>query len=170
VTSKYSGPREALAAARDPDASIASLRELATSEWPFVRAAVAKHPTADAELLRSLTPRAIAHERDAGIAQALAEHPRTPAEALGALAGLALPYLGEPRENRWAFALGVALSRHPSTPWTSVRPLLESSRAVTQFRKVVARESHRADVLALLAADRSETVRRAASRTGQGAA
>jgi hypothetical protein len=161
---RFAGPREALEAAESPDASLGTLNELSGSEYTFVRTAVARHPRTPATVLRALQPATIEGEPDAALAVAIAEHRSTPPVTLAALAELTADRLGNPREAGWAFRLGVALCRHPNTPPDAIRRLLQHERALTQFRKVVARESDRTDVAALLATDRSEVVRRAAAR------
>jgi hypothetical protein len=162
---KFTGPKAALDAAQSPDASQDLLRELASSEYPFVRAAVASHPKTEVSVLESLLPLVLDSWRDVQIADALAGNARTPARVLAALADRVEPHLGEPRKAPWALSLGVKLCAHPHTPMASVRLLFESPRAPTQFRKVVARDSHRPEIRALAANDRSEIVRRALARS-----
>jgi len=156
-----------LDAARVPDAAPEQLRALATSEYSFVRAAVARHPATGPDVLAALVPPRLTGAVEADVASALAKNPRSPASALSVIAALVLPQLGEPRAAPWAIGLGIALCCHPATPADAVRALLTSPRAAREFRKVAARESRRADALALLSVDRSEKVRRAAERSAR---
>ena len=161
---KFSGPKAALEAAQAPDATTELLRDLAASEYPFVRAAVARHPATEIAVLEALLPTRIESERDVEIGAALASNPRTPAAVLAVLGDFARARLGEPREAPWAFDLGVRVCLHPGTPAETLRTLFEAPRAPTQFRKVVARDSGRSEIRELAARDRSETVRQALTR------
>jgi hypothetical protein len=161
---RFVDPREALDAARSLETTATVLRELATYHHAFVRAAVACHPATEPDVLSALLPAKLDERRFAEIAVALAGNPRTPATSLSRLAAATAPLLGQPREHELAFELGVLLCGHPETPFASVQLLLMSRGATSQFRKVVARETARADVLALLHDDRSEIVQRALAR------
>ena len=163
---RFDGPKAALMAAQSPDASAELLDELAASEYPFVRAAVASHTATRPETLRILMPVDLLDDRAAAIARALARNPQTPADALRTLGAYILPQLGEPRDRPWAFDLGVSLCANPATPSETVQAIIGSPRALQQFRKVVARETSRPDVLDVLRSDRSEVVRAPLRRIG----
>lgn len=63
------------------------------------------------------------------------------------------------------FKAGVLLCCNPTTPFQAIATLLYSARVAMQFRKVVARETRRRDVLNLLLNDSSETVRQQAQKS-----
>ena len=58
-----------------------------------------------------------------------------------------------------AFDAGLLLCSRPSVPFEAILHLLNAEAVSVQFRKVVARESSRLDVVDNLVNDRSETVR-----------
>lgn len=76
----------------------------------------------------------------------------------GPLATSLTPYLHAGRESHGAFGAAVALCCNTSAPFAALQALLSPAVGKPQFRKVVARESRRADVLALLASDVSTSV------------
>ena len=83
--------------------------------------------------------------------------------ALAQIAALIPPML-HARDAQRAFAAGVALFQRVDAPQSALESLLNDPSATTEFKKVVARETVRPEVLELLRVDRSERVRRAAER------
>ena len=159
-------PKAALDAALHPDTLPAELRLLARSPWPFVQAAVARHPNTEPDVLLRLTPQSLGGPYTSlDLAVALAANLWTPAEALSQLATLAIPLLNNHRHYQGVFELGVKLCRHPATSFEAIQRLLTATTATTRFRKVVARETRRNDVVTFLLNDRSERVREIARRT-----
>lgn len=153
---------------RDAAASQATnpdvLCELANSELGFVRREVAANPSTPATALCGLVPAAFDNHVDQEIALALAENPNTAEGDLAELCRRLQPFLDNGRSNRVSFAAGVALTSNPRTPVEALHEMLDEHRTAIQFRKVVARETNRHDVLQLLLADRSEKVRRRAEQ------
>jgi hypothetical protein len=160
--SQFHGPKDYLDAARDPAASVEDLRALAESQYVFVVIAVAEHPSAPIDVLEQLIPREPHTWNDVRMLDALAKNPRTPPAILAEIASL-IPALLH-RRDLDAFAVGLALFERGDTPRVVLEQLLADERTTTQFRKVVARDSTRDDILELLRRDRSERVRRAADR------
>ncbi|MCS6839551.1 MAG: hypothetical protein RMJ54_09395 [Roseiflexaceae bacterium] len=162
---RYHTPKEYLDAARSPETSPEELRELATSPYNFVAIAVAQHPNTEPDVLAALLPATITSWNEQALAAAIAQHPRTPVEALEILAERLAPVLDNGREHQIGFRAGVLLCCNPKTPFRAIAALLRSEIAATQFRKVVARETRRRDVLELLLHDRSETVKKRAQKS-----
>ena len=94
----------------------------------------------------------------------LAGNPQTRSEDLGHCARLLGGHLTGGRGETNAFRAGVALACSPSTPFDEILNLLAHPTTCMNFRKVVARESSRPDVLTKLAEDRSARVRAVAQR------
>jgi hypothetical protein len=162
---QYSGPQEQLIAAKAPEASPSELRILAASQYNFVQTAVAQHPNTEPEVLAQLTPSSLQTGPDQYLAAALAHNKRTPVEALLVLIRLVVPYLDNQRGHQECFEIGVALCCNPYIPVEALTTLLAQDYSAMQFRKVVARETRRHDILNLLKTDKSETVRNQASKT-----
>lgn len=162
---RYHTPKEYLDAARSPETSPEELRELATSPYDFVAVAVAQHPNTEPDVLAALLPVTITSWNEQALAAAIAQHPRTPVDALEMLVERLAPVLDNGREHQMGFKAGVLLCCNPQTPFQSIATLLRSERIAMQFRKVVARETRRRDVLELLLNDRSEIVRQMAQKS-----
>ncbi|WP_448543285.1 hypothetical protein [Roseiflexus sp.] len=161
---RYHTPKEYLDAARSPETSSEELRDLATSPYDFVAIAVAQHPNTESDVLAALVPATIRSWNDQSLAVAIAQHPRTPIDVLETLAERLAPVLDNGRDNHMGFKAGVVLCCNPKTPLQCIATLLHSESVAMQFRKVVARETPRRDVLELLLNDRSETVRKQAQK------
>ncbi len=162
---RYHTPKEYLDAARSPETSSEELRMLAGSPYDFVAIAVAQHPNTEPDVLAALVPATITSWNEQALAAAIAHHPRTPVEALEMLAERLAPALDNGREHHMGFKAGVLLCCNPTTPFQAIATLLYSGRVAMQFRKVVARETRRRDVLNLLLNDSSETVRQRAQKS-----
>ncbi|MGB9754243.1 hypothetical protein [Roseiflexus castenholzii] len=161
---RYHTPKEYLDAARSPETTPEELRHLAMSPYDFVAVAVAQNPNTEPDVLTALVPATVTSWNDQALAAAIAQHPHTPVEALKMLAERLTPVLDNGRNHQMGFKAGVALCCNPHTPFQGIATLLCSDRVAMQFRKVVARETRRRDVLELLVRDRSETVRRSAQK------
>jgi hypothetical protein len=159
---RYHSPKDYLDAARDPAASPEELRFLAGSVYDFVRLAVAEHPHAEADVLVALTPQHITSWNEQRLALALARHPNTPAHGLRVLAERLPAVLNRGRGNDNGLAAGSALCNHPHTPLDAIHTMLADPRVSTDFRRKLAREATRTDVLRLLLNDQSDAVRRRA--------
>lgn len=162
---RYHTPKEYLDAARSPETSPEELRKLATSPYNFVAIAVAQHPNTASDVLAALLPATITSWNEQALAAAIAQHPRTPVEVLEILAERLAPVLDNGRRHHMGFNAGVLVCCNPRTPFHAIAALLHPERVAMQFRKVVARETRRRDVLELLLHDRSETVRRMAQKS-----
>src|SRR5207253_3146507 len=124
-----------------------------------------EHPNTDPRTLAELVPLNLNSAPSQYLALALAQNSRTPDYALRRLADEVETCLDNQRGHGTCFEIGVCLCCHPATPLEVIVPLLAPQNSATEFRKVVARESRRADVLQLLQTDRSETVRKQAQKT-----
>ncbi|MFQ3684780.1 hypothetical protein [Roseiflexus sp.] len=162
---RYRTPKEYLDAARSPETSSEELRALARSPYDFVATAVAQHPNTEPDVLAALAPVTITSWNEQALAAAIAHHPCTPVEALEMLAERLAPVLDNGRDHHMGFKAGVLLCCNPKTPVQAIATLLHSERVAMQFRKVVARETRRRDVLNLLLNDSSETVRKQAQKS-----
>jgi hypothetical protein len=162
---KYHGPKEELDVARSRDTSADELSILAESQHSFVREAVADHPNTDPSVLAQLVPVNLQSSPAQYIAAAIARNANAPSVALARLAAGVLPFLDNGREHQKHFEVGVALCCNANTPKDAIPSLLDYQQTSATFRKVVARETKREDVVRLLLLDRSETVRKEASRT-----
>lgn len=159
------GPKEELDAARSPDRSADELDVLAESQYEFVQTAVAEHVGTRPSTLAGLVPMSLAGDGAQALGLALAQNKNTPDYALAKLGKLVEPFLRNEREQHTLFEIGVALSCNSNTPFKVLSGMLDEERCVTVFRKVVARETRRLDVLRLLVEDRSESVRKRAALT-----
>lgn len=162
---KYHSAKDYLDAAKSPDTPLSELEYLATSEYDFVRIAVAENPGVSSEILAALVPEEVKSWNEQALASNLAAHPKTPADALESLAGKLVPVLDHGRGNDNGFRAGVNLCCNPTTPLGSIQKILDPDKVATHFRKVVARETRREDVLNLLMSDRSEAVRKRARKS-----
>jgi hypothetical protein len=165
---KYHGPKEQLDAAKSLSTPPGELQALAKSSYSFVRIAVAENPNTQSHLLVGLLPDDLQSDANQYMAVALARNPKTQDAALSRLARMLLPLLKD-WNNRGDsykhFELGLALCSNKHTPIDAISPMLQPQNAGIVFRKVVARETRREDVLQILAHDRSEAVRKQAEQT-----
>ncbi|PYS48336.1 MAG: hypothetical protein DMF68_13480 [Acidobacteria bacterium] len=159
---KYHSAKDYWDAAKSPETPIEELDFLAKSEYDFVRVGVAQNPNVTSEILASLIPSRIESWNEQTLAAALTENLRTPVEVLMLLATELIPVLNHGRGNDQGFRAGVNLCCNPNTPLDSIREVLNPDKVATQFRKVVARETRRQDVLNLLLSDRSEIAKKRA--------
>lgn len=159
----YRSPKDYLDAAKSPHTSAEELERLAEAEYSFVRVAVASNPNTPLATLSRLLPHPIESWWEQEVAEAIAIHPNATSELLARLAAELIPLLDNGRHHHTAFRAGILLCCNPIIPFLVIRQLLDPMAVAMQFRKVVARESSRHDVLDHLARDRSETVRRRAT-------
>jgi hypothetical protein len=162
---KYKGPKDRLDAARNVETSADELKILATSQYDFVLTAVAAHPNTTSETLASLIPDNPDDWNTQERAAAIAQHPKSTTETLAKLCERIIPFLNQGRGNDFAMRAGVNLCCNINTQIETVQSLINDMRVSTQLRKVIARETRRADVLQLLTQDRSEVVRKRAFQT-----
>lgn len=158
----YRGPKDFLEAARDPATMADELDELAVSPYSFVRTAVAAHPNARSATLDRLVPASLDTYPDSELLEALTSNPNCATETLGRVGDLLMGRLNAGRDNQVAFSAGIALFSRPDTPSDVLLRLLGDESTSTEFRKVVARDTTRPDVISILRQDRSERVRNAA--------
>lgn len=156
---RYRSPKDRLDAARSPDTSGDELDRLASSDYDFVRLAVAKNPNTRSDTLERLRPGPLSSWNDQDIAKAITTHSNAGPELLTLIASDLVPLLDNGRAHRMAFDAGLLLCSRPSVPFEAILQLLSAEAVSVQFRKVVARESSRLDVVDNLVNDRSETVR-----------
>jgi hypothetical protein len=163
-------PSECFRRARDPETSASELARLSTSEYVFVREAVARHAATPLPALEAMAPKALSGEEDFLIAAALLRRVDLPAGLCGALAGLApaaLPKI-QPRELRPRRFLE-ALAAHPNSGSGVLAKLLDPDAAPRHVREWIARKSVRSDVLEVLSRDPSKIVSGVARRRLRGA-
>jgi hypothetical protein len=163
---EFHSPADYLKLAKSPDTSTAQLRELATVPWSFVLAAAAQNPRTEPEVLASLLPDHLEDPRERDIARALAGNSRTPEATLRLLAERLTPFLDRERHHgqEYEYRAAVLLCCNPSAPSDALAQLLTWSCTARTFRAIVAKTTRRPDVLDILAADRSETVRKIAQK------
>lgn len=159
---EYHGPKDYLEAAKSSKTSADELNKLARSEHGFVRVAVAANHNTPVETLSFLVPDKIRTRREQELALALAQNPSVPAEILAILGQKLLPVLDNGRNHQVGFQTGIVLSSNAKTPMDTLQFILDEEKSAMQFRKVVARETNRKDVVELLLQDRSEKVRKQA--------
>ncbi|MEM8486320.1 MAG: hypothetical protein AAF564_12280 [Bacteroidota bacterium] len=167
VMSNHSGPKEYLVAARSFDTSADELAELSRSEYTFVRVAVAGNLKTKPEILHLMIPDKIEIESypSQEIALQIALNVNSSRDTLKLLGEKLLPCLKVGRGAYDAFRTGVVLCCNSLVPIQTIERMLKPENASRQFRKVVARESRREDVLYLLLIDQSEKVRKRAETT-----
>jgi hypothetical protein len=162
---KYHSAKDYFDAAKSPETPVEELGFMAKSGYDFVRIGVAQNPNVTPDILASLIPSKIESWNEQALAATLTENLKTPVEALMLLATELIPVLNHGRGNDQGFRAGVNLCCNPHTPLESIREVLNPDKVATQFRKGVARETRRQDVLNLLLSDRSETVRKRAQES-----
>ncbi len=94
----------------------------------------------------------------------MACNPTSPADLLAHLLGALVPVLNGGRDGRVAFDAAVILCSTPTVPIARISAVLSAPGVATRLRVVLARDVTRGDVVALLLRDRSDVVRRRASR------
>lgn len=164
MNKKYHSPKEYQDAANSALTSVSELAYLAKSEYNFVRLAVANNPNVTAEILDSLVPLNFDSWNEQEISAALTGNLKTSSQTLEKLAQGLEPFLNSGRNNDMAFIAGVNLFNHPNASTDSLKEVLSSDKVSALFRRKIARESKRKDVLDLLLKDRSEAVRKRASK------
>jgi hypothetical protein len=166
---KYRTPKdqleEQLEAARSLETTPDELEILSESAYTVVQIAVAEHPNAEPFTLAGSVPLSIQSPAYLELATALARNNNTPDHALERLAERLIVYLNREPDQERCFPAWVALTSNLSTPFHVIAELLAPNRSGTEFRKTVARETRRRDVLRLLLNDRNETVRKQAAET-----
>ena len=160
---KFCGPKDQfkldLEAARSPETTPDELEILIESPFQVVSLAVAEHPNTKPFTLAQLVPLSLQSPSDLELAAALARNKHTPDYALRRLSERVAVCLDRRPVQEKCFEICVALCCHANTPLEIARMLLAPERSSIELRKVVARETRRRDVLELLEADRSASVR-----------
>ena len=157
------GPKDYLDRATSPDATSEELRDLAASEYLFVRLAVAGHCSTPPDVLASLVPEAITDHGAEEMMLALAQNRSFPPSSLRRIA-LLVPSALHMRDTPSAFGAGIALFERADTPDAVLEELLSDELTTVEFRKVAARQTTHGAIRARLSADASSRVRRAATR------
>jgi hypothetical protein len=160
---EFHGPKNYLDAAKSESATSEELDRLARSPFVFVDIAVALHASTSSGTLAFLLTKASPDDWNGDeLLRAIACNPNTSPEVLSEVSER-VPTLLHERDRQQGFAAGVALTQRPDTPLEALTSMLGDDQATMEFRKVVARDTTRADVIALLRSDRSERVRNAAN-------
>ena len=165
--SGYHTPKDYLDAAQSPATTVDELRKIAQSPFPFVAVAIANHPNVSTDILDALAPNEAHTWQQHEIAVAIGGNPKASPETLRRLLGLLVQALDNGRDHQMAFKAGVVICCNPDTPIDTIQEVLVSPQVAMQFRKVVARETSRLDVLDILLNDRSSTVKKRAQQTAQ---
>ena len=125
---KYHGPKDYLDAAKSLQTSAEELKHLATSDYDFVKVAVAQSHNSTEEVLDLLLP--IIYESWTGqeVASAIAENPKTSAKTLQTLTENLIPFFNNGRGNDMAFKAGINICCNLNTPIESIESLLTSEK------------------------------------------
>lgn len=159
MSKKYHSPKEYLDAAKSELTNSSELAYLATSEYNFVKLAVADNPNVTEEILASLIPTKFDSWSEQELVAMLTQNTKTSPETLSKIAEKLIPFLNSSRNNDMAFNAGINLFCNLKTPFTAIQLVLSSNKTSTKFRRKIARETKRQDVLKLLSNDISEAVR-----------
>lgn len=164
VRRKYHTPKEYQDAANSETTDVLELAALSKSEYNFVKLAVVNNSNVSAEILDSLVPDSFDSWEAQEISAAITENSKTSSKTLGKLAHKLIPFLNSGRNNDLASKAGINLFRHPETPVSSLAKILNSDKVSVLFKRKAARETNRKDALDLLLKDKSEAVRKRASK------
>ena len=160
---KYHSPKDYLDAANSLETTESELSALAKSEYDFVKVAVVKNPNVTSEILDFLIPLTFDCWNKQELALALVQNLKTSQESLRKIAVKLLPFLDNMRGNYMASRAGIFLCCRHDTPLEVIEKILQSEIVSKLFRRKIARESRRKDVLDLLLSDKSEAVRKRAA-------
>lgn len=161
---KFHGPKDYLDAARSLETTPDELDDLSNSEFGFVRKAVAANPRTRVKTLLKMIPEEIPKGGDDDawriqeLALEIARNPNLTVELLTVLAQKFMPALDKVRTHHLAFHAGVFFCSDPRVPFSVIESIVNPERSTKWFRRVVARETKRKDVLELLAQDSSVKV------------
>lgn len=161
---KYHSPKEYQDAAESELTPVSELSYLAKSEYSFVRLAVANNANVTETIIESLVPINMGSWNEQELSAALTKNPKTLPKTLGELAEKLTPFLNSARNNDMASQAGINLFCNPNTPIEALAEILKSDSVSVLFRRKIARETRRKDVLNLLLKDISEAVRKRASK------
>ena len=159
----YHTPTDYLEAARSSRSSD-ELTFLASAPYDFVRLAVARNPHVTPTILRDLVPQGFATWNQQELAGAIAVNPKTPHDALRAVALGLRQYLDFGRGTEMAGYAAVEICDTPHVPLEFIKLLIAPTETSPRIRKKIANNCSRRDVLALLLSDTSEAVRTRAQR------
>lgn len=165
---KYTGPKDYVDAARDVLTPPDELSILALSDYVFVREAVAANPHTPTDALHALVPQGLFDDNDFKVAAALLRNPHISIATCNALISNISEVVStiSPRD----YLKNVMLEHlfvNKAVPLLTLRELLSSDSFPSHLRGRIARPETRADVLHLLLADKSESVRLRATRAIQ---
>lgn len=166
---KYSGPKDRVDAARNPSTPPDDLAVLSSSEYIFVKAAVAINPSTPAHVLDALVPHHLDKTEDFEIAAHLLQNPHLTAQACVSLITRISERLASisPRDFYQTMMIE-HLCVNQAVPLAPLRELLENDSFPKHLRGRVARKETRTDVLLILQNDKSESVRNKAKRALEG--
>lgn len=159
---KYHSPKEYLDAAKSEKTSVEELEFLASSEYDFVRSAVAENINTTPDILDLLVPETLDSWNRQDIAAILIENPKTTSDTLRNLARKIIHFAHSGRDNDNAVRACAKLFSNPNTPLESIQMLLDSDQITTLVLKKIANDTARTDVLNLLVEHKSEAVRKRA--------
>jgi hypothetical protein len=161
---EFHGPKDYLDLARSPEATADQLRELSTSDYFFVRCAVAEHLTTPPDVLANLVPSEVSTWNDTEMLLALARNSHSTLRVLSQIAKQ-VPATLHIHNAKLGFKAGIVLFEREDTPDQVLIDLLAEPANTTEFRRVAAGQTTHAAVREHLSTDRSERVRRAAGRS-----
>ncbi|HTH37898.1 MAG TPA: hypothetical protein VL572_08025 [Pyrinomonadaceae bacterium] len=157
----YHSPKDYLDAAKSSQTPLDELARLATSEYDFVRLAVARNPRTTSAILRLLLPADLHGWNNQEIASEIARNGKTPRATLEKLAEKLIPYLDNGRGNEMAVEAAVRLCNNAGAPLRIIEMIL-SPDIPTGIRSRIATRTIRVDILRELTSDPSEAVCRKA--------
>jgi hypothetical protein len=158
---RYSGPKETVDAAKNLSTLPDELAILSSSEFVFVREAVASNPHTPAHILDALVPCHLKEEHDFRIACSLLRNPHLPPQACVALISRISEILKfiQPRDYYQTMMIE-QLCVNEDIPLESLSDLLNDDSFPKHLRGRIARKETRKEVLLILQQDKSESVRK----------
>lgn len=160
---RYSGPKDRLDAAQNPSTNPTELAALATSEYSFVREAVAANPNTPSPILAALIPETLKTEDDFMIAAGLLRNRRLTVQLCEVLIEkMALAAEGISPRTFYGTLAFERLFEHPAAPLPSLRALLSDASCPKHLRARIAMSQTKREILECLLSDGSERVRQRA--------
>jgi hypothetical protein len=161
---RYSGPKDKVDAARDPSTSAEELETLSSSEYVFVREAVASNSHTPTHTLNALVPIHLESEDDFRVASALLKNPHLPPEACVAIISRTSEVIGAigPRDF-YPTRMIELIYTNEVIPLLPLCELVVNGSFPKHLRGRIARKETRKEVLLILTNDKNESVRKRAT-------
>ncbi len=158
----YHTPKDLLDSAQSEETPSEELDYILSKEYSFLKVAVAKNRNTSPITLKGLIPSIMESYRNQEIALAMAENPNVTNDILELLLHKIIPVLDNGRGHQIGFEAGIKVCNNSKLSIEPVMRAMQNSLVSMQFRKVLARETSRLDILNLLCCDKSEKVRKRA--------